>query len=108
MLARPLDGMGRIEDHRSKLLHDLQRPHVDYQIAITEEGTPFAEQDTLVASINHLLPGMLHVMGCHELPFLNINDSSGIARCVEQGGLARQESRDLEDIADLCRGLDLQ
>src|SRR5207248_999219 len=73
VLARTLDGMGCIVDHRTaKRSHLHERSKIDYEIAITKECPAFGKQHVCVARGLHFFTRMFHVFWRHELSLFDL------------------------------------
>ena len=92
--------MGHIIDHRiADGPHDSERPEIDHQIVIAKAAAAFREQHF------GLLAGFegcrLHVFRGHELTLFEVDDPARVRRRFDQRGLPAEESRNLQDVADL-------
>src|SRR5579859_2100265 len=62
----------------------------------------------MVACRSNLLGGVPDIVRRHKLPFLDVDDAPGAARCDEQIRLPAEERRDLQNIGNFGRGRGLR
>ena len=110
--AWKLDSMGRVDgDGAAELLHLGNAEHVDDEIVVAKAGAALAQDYADICSFTDLGDDVLCIPRCDELGFLDLDDpsrcGSGLGGGDNQISLAAQESRDLDDVSDLCDGFGL-
>ena len=101
---RLLHRMRSIEDDRaSEASHFDKGGHIDDDTSVAEGATAFGKPYTAVLGgvrrhLFDLRDRSSHVPRRHELPFLDINNTTCSSGCLEQVSLTTKESRDLQHI----------
>src|SRR5205814_10628368 len=107
-LPRFLDAMGRVEDHwrAASVTKSRERAHVDDEIAVTEEGSPFCDGDVARATVRvgttaDFLDGASHSFRLEPLALFYVHRLASGPGGLEQIGLTAQKGRDLQHVDDL-------
>ena len=87
--------------------HGAKAEHVHDQIVVTKAAAALAEHDLVVATLAEFLHDVAHLPGAEKLRFLDVHDSASIRHGLDQVCLTCQESRQLNNIANLGHGLAL-
>ncbi len=105
--AGPLQRVGGVEHDRRHVLHHVHPKHIDDKIVIAEGGTPFAQDDAVVARFPAFGDDVAHFMRRQKLRFLDVYRRSGLRHGNDQVSLPREKGRQLDDIGHFGGGCGL-
>src|SRR5690349_11384326 len=98
-----LDAVSRIENHRraAGVAKSGERPHIDDEIAVAEEGATFGDSYVAGATVGggpppDFLDGAAHPLRLQPLPLLYVDRFARRTGCLEQVRLPAEECGDLE------------